>query len=218
MSELRENCNQLCKSHLREEDAILRILAEYADKKPWHCWISVTFPADLNLPLRNTLACRIVQVFFVGVGRPVFVLSLHGSEEDASQIERYTVETVRQLSWRLLDFCRVDFIVLPCTLTNAKFSLDNLKKEVCTQQAFAEEYFRGPMVLTSDPFLKIKAAATAQAGASVVPCLLTNPEIKKVKLGLELFLYLVFSFVLVLFKSVSHDAGYLGIKASLSLT
>ena len=131
--------------------------------------------------MKKSPPCPLIQIFFIGVDKPLFVLTLHERDEDAPKIKRYAVETVRLLSWCLLDFCRLDFIVLPCTLTHDKFqSVSCLKEETEAEMAETELYYRGPDVLDADSFENMKAAATALAGTSIVPCLLENPKAEKV--------------------------------------
>ena len=174
--------NQLQKHHLRNEDEILPAISTFAKGKPVHVWLSNTLAQDLNLPMSTPLPQRheVLQAFVLCVDHPPFVLMLHNKRKNPEDMDRYNRDTARLLHWSLLNFCHVDFTVLPCGLyisPETTFTPEDLKQKLETRKSLVRRYFKSRLDLNDARASQLKAATTALVGATFVPSFLRDPRV-----------------------------------------
>ena len=167
-------------------------------------WMSETLASDLNLPMTTgpPFLPDLLQAFVICVGRPPLLLTLWDKGDHSVEVETYCSDTARVLHWSLLDFCYLDFTVLPVSATRQDLLREtvSLEKKVKAKVAKAEIYSKSPRNLTEDTFTVLRDATTALVRATFVPCLLEDVPRDKVRnshclsLCLCLFVILVFVF------------------------
>ncbi|XP_070203448.1 uncharacterized protein [Littorina saxatilis] len=167
---------QLEKLDVPGYDRIVGILSEYAEESPEWCeWTSETLQEDLSLPITSPPPCRLVQVFMIGVHLSPFVLTCYDDTSKEEEVRQYANQTASALKWRLLEFCHLDFLLLPCIATK-NFDLAALKEEIMNMLEDLSECFGGATHLDDDMFHTMKEATTALAGLTSLPCLLDADE------------------------------------------
>ena len=184
MQESGEIKNQLQKS-IRFERELLQIFGHIADHKPVCVWMSDTLNWDLNLPVTTPLPFLpgFLQAFVICVGRPPFLVSLYSKGDDSDAVEAYGSDTARLLHWSLLDFCHLNFSVLPVNAELDAFlsGTVDLGKEVDAKVQVVKRYIKRPLKLNDDTFAGLRAATTALVGATFVPCLLKDEPRDRVR-------------------------------------
>lgn len=169
----------------------LEILRLFAEESPWCVWISDSLAHDLNVPVTCPSHFQdFRQIFFIGKNFTPFVLSLFGHDDDRTKVETYTKDFARLLIWSLLDFCHLDFTVLPCCLKRTDFSHELLTKIVTDQKRVIKRYFKSRTSLSGKTFLQLKSATTALVGATFIPCLLQNPDVEQVSTRMHQFSFI----------------------------
>ncbi|KAK7441512.1 hypothetical protein BaRGS_00040572, partial [Batillaria attramentaria] len=152
---------------------LVKILQDYVgDINPAYVWISDSLPVDLNLPMTSHPPRSSVQVFLIAQDLPPIVLTVYDHENTVPKdVELFTVEMARLLTWRLLDFCHDDFLLLACTLTWKNCTTEALHGEVTKQMDYSCRYFGGIKELDDHTLDTLKNATHAVANASYVPAL-----------------------------------------------
>ena len=177
MPESGQILNQLPK-RIQCAGKLLDIFEQFADHKPVCVWMSKTLAWDLNLPMTTgpPFLPGLLQAFVICVGRPPLLLTLCDKGDHWTEVETYCSDTARVLHWSLLDFCHLDFTVLPVSATRQDFIREtvSLEEEVKAKVAKARRYFKSPRNLTEDTFTVLRDATTALVGATFVPCLLKD--------------------------------------------
>ena len=184
MPESWEIQNELRK-HIPFERELLKKIEHFAGRKPVCVWMSETLAWDLNLPMTTgpPFPSGLLQAFVICVGRPPLLLTLCDKGDHSAEVETYCSDTAQVLHWRLLDFCHLDFTVLPVSATRQDFLrvTVSLEEEVKAKAAEARRYFKSPRNLTEDTFTVLRDATTALVGATFVPCLLEDVPRDKVR-------------------------------------
>ena len=176
MPESGQILNQLPK-HIQCVRKLLDIFEQFADHKPVCVWMSETLAWDLNLPMTTgpPFLPGLLQAFVICVGRPPLLLTLWDKGDHSAEAETYCSDTARVLHWSLLDFCHLDFTVLPVSATQDFLrETVSLEEEVKAKVTEARRYFKSPRNLTEDTFTVLRDATTALVGATFVPCLLKD--------------------------------------------
>lgn len=169
--------NQLRK-HISFERELLQIFGHITGGKSVCVWMSDTLTWDLNLPVTTPLPFLpgFLQAFVICVGRPPFLVSLYSKGDDSAKVETYGRDMARILHWSLLDFCHLDFAVLPVhtTLDAFRRGTVELEEDIKAKITVVNKYFKSPLNLNDDTFAGLRAATTALVGATFVPCLLKD--------------------------------------------
>ena len=176
MPESGQILNQLPK-HIQCARKLLDIFEQFADHKPVCVWMSETLAWDLNLPMTTgpPFLPGLLQAFVICVGRPPLLLTLCDKGDHSAEAETYCSDTARVLHWSLLDFCHLDFTVVPVSATQDFLpETVSLEEEVKAKVTQARRYFKSPRNLTEDTFTVLRDATTALVGATFVPCLLKD--------------------------------------------
>lgn len=158
------------------------VLKNYVGDNKASVWISDTFPVDMNLPLTTINPYRIVQAYVLAENCPTFLLSLYGKNTTAADAEAFTVEVASLLTWRLLDHCHVDFLILACTLPWEEFSLASLQKKVLEEKDRSRHFYDGPIQVTGKTFDRLREAAIAVSQTTDNISLYPKPEDKETTL------------------------------------
>ncbi|XP_070203167.1 uncharacterized protein [Littorina saxatilis] len=154
----------------QDEGHISKRLTEYAKDSELCVWISETLPEYFDLPVTTKPPKDVVQAFLAGVNLPIILLTVC---QDVEKAREYANETASALKWRVLDFCHLDFLLLPCVVPN-NFDLNDLEDEIKKQQQKLSWCHGGPTRLDENTFPTMKAATNALAGSTSVPCLLDD--------------------------------------------
>ncbi|XP_070204039.1 uncharacterized protein [Littorina saxatilis] len=179
--ELKRPRNQLQKScHRQYQRDITNVFKNVTGKKRgWSVWISKHLYVDFNLTLdKEDIQVGTIQGFFIGEGMPPCVVTLYDSKDNMSgheKMQEFTGTLAQELDSALHNFCFVDFVILPITISWDQWTKDTLEREIQNQQDHMEEFFfKGPLEFTKSDFQKVEAAANALTGVSYVPYILSK--------------------------------------------
>ncbi|XP_076451042.1 uncharacterized protein LOC143286954 [Babylonia areolata] len=107
-----------------------------------------------------------------GAGRDS--LSEADEQEETDKVRLYTLQLGKLLTAALLDYCSCDFLLLPCCLSVAEFTLERLQRGLQEQLKVARQFYGGPVQLSPATYQEMKAAAVAVTGVTCVPRLLLS--------------------------------------------
>ncbi|XP_070184672.1 uncharacterized protein [Littorina saxatilis] len=182
--------NQLHKNFIPFKKNILTVFDHFAGGKPACVWLSETLPWDIGLPMttRPPTDPPILQAFILCEGRPPVLLSLCGQGKDVDSVKDYTKETARLTHWSLLDYCHLNFSVLPCSMKLDDFeheqSLENtgeiLQRNVQDVKAAVEFNMERSLALDGEMLCQLRAATRALTGATFLRSYLMQSKGKSV--------------------------------------
>ena len=149
-------------------------------------WMSCMLPTDMNLPVVSHPPLQTLQTFVIGDGFPPLLLTVYTGKKIPDGLESYVRETARMLHWSLLNFCCIDFVVVPCTLPTHKVTVQSLREEIDRQTRETTRVFHSPVCLEDDTFLKLQKATIALVRSTFVHSLVVEKDEGKVRLQVKI--------------------------------
>jgi hypothetical protein len=159
------------------EKQILDIVQDLAGGKPCQIWASHNLAWDLGLPITSSFpSLRLLQAFVLCVGHPPFLVTIFKEGTDPIKFEEYSRNTTRILHWCLLDYCHLNFVLLPICVPADQFNKEVLEQRLRENSMLVGRFFRKPMNLNEKMCKELTAVTEAMMGATFVPSLLETPE------------------------------------------